>query len=113
MDRTGGVPLPVRSHQLSAIDQREPVAQSVEHLPFDDLGAAQPAAKSKGGALSRLVDLWIADGQASGWSGRTVSARRDMLAKFSWWLTQEGISLKLDAISAESIRFFLAYLRGG
>ena len=33
-----------------------------------------------------------------------------MLAKFGWWLEQEGLSTQLDAIDIEVIRFFLAYL---
>jgi site-specific recombinase XerD len=35
-----------------------------------------------------------------------------MLSKFSWWLSQEEIPDRLEAITPENIRFFLAYLRG-
>jgi site-specific recombinase XerD len=36
-----------------------------------------------------------------------------MLTKFTWWLREEGESERLEELSSESIRFFLAYLRGG
>jgi site-specific recombinase XerD len=35
-----------------------------------------------------------------------------MMGKFRWWLAQEGLPDRLEAITAETIRFFLAYLRG-
>jgi site-specific recombinase XerD len=55
--------------------------------------------------------LWLADGEAAGWSKRTIASRQDMLAKFRWWLEQEGLPDGLDAIDAQAIRFFLVYLR--
>src|SRR5205807_7706987 len=82
------------------------------HLPSAKSGASRRSSGAKGGGLSRCVDLWIADGQAAGWSPRTIASRRDMLGKFSWWLSQEKIPDRLEAITPENIRFFLAYLRG-
>src|SRR4051794_32070249 len=81
------------------------------HLLSADSGPSRRSPRAKGGALSRCVDLWLADGHAAGWSPRTVASRRDMLTKFSWWLSQEAIPERLEAITAETIRFFLAYLR--
>jgi len=81
------------------------------HLPSADSGTPSSSKRAKEGGLSRCVDHWIADGQAAGWSSRTVDARRDMLAKFSWWLHHEGAADRLDEISSETLRFFLAYLR--
>jgi integrase/recombinase XerD len=81
------------------------------HLLSAHSGASRRSSGAKGGGLSRCVDLWIADGQAAGWSPRTIASRRDMLGKFSWWLGQEAIPARLEAITAETIRFFLAYLR--
>lgn len=74
-------------------------------------GPAPGRSRAKGGGLSRAASLWIADGQAAGWSPRTVSARRDMLAKFGWWLAEEVLPDQLADIDSETIRRFLAYLR--
>ena len=74
-------------------------------------GPSPSSSPAKGGALSRCVELWIADGQAAGWSPCTIASRRDMLGKFRWWLDQEGCPDRLEATTAETIRFFLAYLR--
>jgi site-specific recombinase XerD len=81
------------------------------HLLSAKSGASLRSSRAKGGGLSRCVDLWIADGQAAGWSPRTIAFRRDMLSMFSWCLNQEEIPDRLEAITAENIRFFLAYLR--
>jgi site-specific recombinase XerD len=81
------------------------------HLLSAKSGASPRSSGAKGGGLSRCVDFWIADGQAAGWSPRTIASRRDMLGKFSWWLNQEEIPDRLEAITPENIRFFLAYLR--
>lgn len=81
------------------------------HLPSADSGTPSRSSRAKGGGLSRCVDLWIADGQAAGWSARILASRRDMLAKFSWWLSREGESERLQELSSETLRFFLAYLR--
>jgi len=82
------------------------------HLLSADPGTLSRSKRAKGGGLSRCAELWIADGQAAGWSARTLASRRDMLEKFKWWLAQEGESERLQDISAEVVRFFLAYLRG-
>jgi site-specific recombinase XerD len=81
------------------------------HLPSGTFDTSPSSLRAKGGALSRCVELWLADGQASGWSLRTVSARRDMMEKFSWWLHQEEVPSRLEEITPEAVRFFLAYLR--
>jgi predicted NAD/FAD-dependent oxidoreductase len=68
-----------------------------KRLPSAISDAGAPPFRAKGVSLSRAVHLWITDGQAAGWRPRTVAARRDMLAKFGWWLEQEGLSRQLDA----------------
>jgi site-specific recombinase XerD len=82
-----------------------------KHLPSADSAASSSSARTKGGGLSRCVEVWLADGQAQGWSPRTLAARRDMLGKFVWWLRQEERSDQLAELSADAIRFFLTYLR--
>jgi site-specific recombinase XerD len=81
------------------------------HLLSAVSDASPSPVRAKGGGLSRCVEVWLADGQAQGWSPRTLAARRDMLGKFLWWLRQEECSEQLGEISAETIRFFLTYLR--
>ncbi len=81
------------------------------HLPSPTSGTPSRSPKAKGGGLLQCCELWIADGQGAGWSTRTINARRDMLIKFSWWLRREGIPERLEAVTPESVRFFLAYLR--
>jgi hypothetical protein len=60
-----------------------------QHHPSAVLGSSSSPALAKGGALSRCVEFWISDGQAAGWSARTIAARRDMFAKFARWLGTE------------------------
>jgi hypothetical protein len=50
--------------------------------------AEQPAAAPM--SLARAVDLWLDDGQAQGWSPRTVGNRRHLMSKLGWWLANEA-----------------------
>jgi site-specific recombinase XerD len=81
------------------------------HLLSAKSGASPRSSGAKGGGLSRCVDFWIADGQAAGWSPRTIASRRDMLSRFAWWFDQEQNPDRLETITSEHIRLFLVYLR--
>lgn len=74
-----------------------------KHLPSDASEPQKAAFRAKGGALSRAVALWIADGEVSGGSGRIVAERRLMFAKFLRFLRQEHHSQRLVAVSSVEV----------
>ncbi|MGV3723349.1 MAG: tyrosine-type recombinase/integrase [Actinomycetota bacterium] len=83
----------------------------IKRFPSAQNATSPRGVSAKGGALSRCAALWIADGQAAGWSPNTLGARRDMLRKFGWWLGEQKLSDNLADIDAGTIRLFLAHLR--
>lgn len=62
--------------------------------------------------LRRAIKGWLADGQAQGWSPRTVEDRRKTMERFCWWLEHEDEApVAISSLDPGCIRRFLAYAR--
>lgn len=73
---------------------------------------ASAPARHQGADLMRAVDLWLADGAASGDSRRTMEDRRLTMQRVAWWLENEReIVPRLDSVTSLVMREFLSYLR--
>jgi hypothetical protein len=71
--------------------------------------SADPPAPLQSLGLRRAVDRWLSDGRAQGWSNRTLTDRRQNLARIAWWLEHEECAVPpLDALDPSRVRAFLA-----
>lgn len=63
-------------------------------------------------SLSRVLGLWLADGEARGWTARTLANRRAVVGYFISWLDEQEIPSNLPAMDDLTVREYLVALRG-
>jgi integrase/recombinase XerD len=62
--------------------------------------------------LRRLVRRWLLDGEAQGWSAKSLTDRRIALEHLAWWLENEAEAPALLAsLTPDRLRAFLGYVR--
>src|SRR5207248_2475754 len=62
--------------------------------------------------LRRIVNRWLLDGEAQGWSPKSVSDRRSTMEHLAWWLENEAeVTATLASLTPDRIREFLGYVR--
>jgi integrase/recombinase XerC len=62
--------------------------------------------------LRKASQRWVADGNAQGWSPRTLKDRAQLMERFCWWLeNEEQLPTTLSSLDPTCIRGFLAYVR--
>lgn len=81
------------------------------------LSQQQPTQPCQGGPyahleIRRAAECWVGDGRAQGLSPKTLRDRRDMMARFCWWLVhEERAEPVLGNMDPLRIRAFLTYCR--
>jgi site-specific recombinase XerD len=61
--------------------------------------------------LSRVLSLWLSDGEARGWTDRTLENRRRFVGYFVGYLEEAGVAPTLEALNDLQVREYLAAIR--
>jgi len=106
----------MRRQQLPTAESQRLPEPSVQRPPharrLPPTGRTGRPARTTQTPVTATVEMWVADGEAQGHSGKTCRDRRAHLARFVWWLEHEaGASPILEALTADLIRKFFTYLR--
>lgn len=89
---------------------RAPVPRAVEHQSSRSPG--NPSTRRRSPSVRTVLETWLADGKAQGFSRRTLTEREGMLQRFIWWLEhEERTNTDLDDLTPDRLRRFITYVR--